>query len=125
MVDTVHGHVMEDPYRWLEDFESEEAQAWIETQQEYVREILDANPDRDELRARLDDLFQIPGLGAMSKAGERVFFMRRDPENEQSVLYFTDGPDGEPKLLLDPDALGEETRVGLDWWFPSEDGRML
>jgi prolyl oligopeptidase len=121
----VHGHVIEDPYRWLEDFESEEAQAWIEAQQEYLRKVLDANPDRDALRARLDELFQIPNLGGMSKQGERVFFMRRDPENEQSVLYSTDGLDGEPKLLLDPDTLGEETRVGLDWWFPSVDGRML
>jgi hypothetical protein len=72
VVDTVHGHVIEDPYRWLEDFESKEAQAWIETQQDYVREVLNANPDRDALRARLDDLFQIPGLGAMSKMGERA-----------------------------------------------------
>jgi prolyl oligopeptidase len=86
---------------------------------------LDANPDRDALRARLDELFRIPSLGAMSKNGERVFFMRRDPENEQSVLYFKDGLDGEPKLLLDPDTLGEETRMGLDWWFPSVDGRLL
>ncbi len=125
VVDTVHGHVIEDAYQWLEDFESEEAQAWIEAQQEYLRKTLDANPDRDVLRARLDELFQIPSLGAMSKKGERVFFMRRDPENEQSVLYFTDGLDGEPKLLLDPDTLGEEARVGLDWWYPSMDGRML
>ena len=125
MVDTVHGRVIEDPYRWLEDFESDEAQAWIEAQQVYLRGVLDANPDRDALRARLDELFQIPNLGWMSKKGERVFFMRRDSENEQSVLYFKDGLNGEPELLLDPDALGEGTRVGLDWWFPSVDGRTL
>lgn len=69
VVDTVHGHVIEDPYRWLEDFESEEAQAWIEAQQGYLRRVLDANPDRDALRARLDELFQIPNLGGMSKKG--------------------------------------------------------
>jgi prolyl oligopeptidase len=125
VADTMHGHIIEDPYRWLEDFQSEEAQAWIEAQRVYMREVLDAVPDRDAIHARLDELFQIPNLGTMSKSGERVFFMRRDPENEQQVLYWQEGLHGEPVLLLDPEEMGGDTKVGLDWWYPSIDGDLL
>ena len=125
VVDTVHGRAIEDPYRWLEDFESDESQAWIEAQRDYMSDVLEANPDREAIRARLDELFKIPNLGQMSVNGERVFFMRRDPENEQSVLYVQNGLEGEPKVLIDPDALGEEKNIGLDWWYPTTEGDLL
>jgi prolyl oligopeptidase len=123
--DTLHGRVIPDPYRWLEDFESDEAQAWIEAQHAFTDEVLGAFPGRERVRQRLDELFQIPHLGGLSKSGERIFFTRRDPENEQAVLYFQDGLSGESTLLIDPDALGDGTRVGLDWWYPSVDGHLL
>jgi prolyl oligopeptidase len=125
VADTLHGVVIEDPYRWLEDFASEEAQTWIEAQNAYTDEVLGRFPDRGALRDRLDQLFSIPNLGGQWWREGRIFFVRRDPENEQSVLYCQDGLDGEPKVLIDPDALGGETRVGLDWWFPSIDTKYL
>lgn len=125
VTDTIHGHIIADPYRWLEDFESQEAQDWIEAQEAYTDSVLGFFPDRDSLRARLDELFGIPSLGTMSRHGRRVFFMRRDPENEQSILYVQDGLDGRPTLLIDPDSLSADGSVGLDWWFPSVDGELL
>ncbi len=125
VADTVHGRVIEDPYRWLEDFESDEAQAWIEQQLAYKDDVLGANQDREAIRTRLDELFRIPSLESMSMNGDRVFFMRRDPENEQSVLYVQNGLGGEPRLLIDPDALGGEKNIGLDWWYPTIDGDLL
>ena len=125
VTDTIHGHVIDDPYRWLENFESDEAQAWLETQKAYTDEVLGTHPDRDAIRARLDELFTIPNLGTMAWEGDRVFFMRRDPENEQSVLYVQEGLDGLPRKLLDPEELGDGTRVGIDWWYPSVGGALL
>ncbi|MBN2564598.1 MAG: S9 family peptidase [Candidatus Eisenbacteria bacterium] len=123
--DTIHGHVIEDPYRWLEDFESEEAQSWIGAQLAYMDSILGAYPDRDAIRARLDELFKIPNLGGSWMREGRIFFVRRDPENEQSILYCQDGLDGEPKVLVDPETMGGEKRVSMDWWYPSVDTKLL
>jgi prolyl oligopeptidase len=125
VTDTIFGHVIEDPYRWLEDFQSDDAQNWIEEQTAYLRDVLDAYPDRDAVRERLLQLFRIPSLGSMWKRGDRIFFMRRDPDNEQAVLYVQQGPDGDPRLLLDPEALSDTTRVGIDWWYPSVEGELL
>ncbi len=56
--------------------------------------------------------------------GNRLFFTRRDPENEQMVLYVRIG-DAAPRVLIDPSALGSGAPVSLDWWYPSEDGLLL
>ena len=82
---------------------------------DYTSEVLGAIPDRDAIRARLDELFEIPSLESMSWNGDRLFFVRRDPENEQSVLYVQNGLEGDPRVLIDPDALGgdEEHRTRL------------
>jgi prolyl oligopeptidase len=125
VVDTVHGVAIADPYRWLEDFESDDVQAWIDAQNEYADAVLGAIPGRDAIDARLEVLFEIPAIGTLWSRGERLFYTRRDPDNEQMVLYVKDTFDAEPRVLIDPDALGGETPVGLDWWFPSHDGTLL
>lgn len=123
--DTMHGVVVADPYRWLEDFTSDEAQDWLHGQEGYLRSVLDEWPGRDELRTRLDELFHIGGFGYTSLRGERLFFTRREGSEEQAVLYFLDTPDGEPVELIDPMKLADDDPVGLDWWYPSYDGRLL
>ncbi len=125
VIDTVHGVAIADPYRWLEDFEAEEVQVWADAQNAYTDAVLAAVPGRDAIDARLEELFEIPALGTLWSRGGRLFYTRRDPENEQMVLYVRDTFDAEPRVIIDPDALGDDTPVGLDWWFPSHDGSLL
>jgi len=123
--DTLHGYVIADPYRWLEDFRSERAQAWIEEQTSRTREILDSVPGRDSIRERLSELLDIPSIGMLAHHEGRLFFTKREGDQEQSVLYVQRAPDAEPEELIDPEKLGGETPVTLDWWYPSRDGRLL
>ena len=123
--DTLHGRVIADPFRWLEDFESERAQAWIEAEQRRVEETLGSVAARDSIRARLSTLFDIPHLGSLWLRGDRLFVKKREGEQEQEVLYVQFGLKGEPVELIDPDRLGDDPPVILDWWFPSVDGTLL
>ena len=41
-----------DPYKWLEA-SSEETEAFTTAQEKYTRDILDANPDRDNLEEEI------------------------------------------------------------------------
>ena len=45
-VDTFHGVEVEDPFRWLEDWSSEEVKTWSAAQNAAARKILDALPGR-------------------------------------------------------------------------------
>jgi len=123
--DTLHGNVIPDPYRWLEDFQSPRAQAWIAGQEEATRKVLDAWPGREVVRERLAELFDIPNIGDLWLRGDRLFLRMRAGDQEQSVLYVMTEPGEEPTMLIDPDALGDGAPVTLDWWYPSNDGSLL
>ncbi len=123
--DTLHGHVIPDPFRWLEDFQSPRAQVWIKGQEEATREVLDAWPGREAVRERLLQLFDIAHIGDLWLRDDRLFVRMRSGEQEQSVLYVMTEPDEEPVMLIDPDELGDGAPVTLDWWYPSQDGALL
>ena len=56
-VDVYHGVTIADPYRWLEDLDSSETKAWVESQNKVTFGYLQAIPKRDTLQARLTELW--------------------------------------------------------------------
>lgn len=56
----LHGVEVADPYRWLEDGDSDETVDWVEAQNAWARAFLDALPGRARLHARLDECFGSP-----------------------------------------------------------------
>src|SRR5690349_24375481 len=61
--DTLHGQKIADPYRWLEDENSPEVQAWMTAQDDYARSVLGHAPHRDEWVARLKQVFYFDAVG--------------------------------------------------------------
>lgn len=53
--DNYHGTVVADPYRWLEDDNSEETKAWVTAQNKVTFAYLDQIPFRKSLRNRLEN----------------------------------------------------------------------
>src|SRR5690348_12447408 len=90
-VDVLHGVTIADPYRWLEDGESAETRAWVDSQNERTRELLGAIPQMQAIRARLDELFTTGAVGTPTLRGDRYFFQRRDGRLDQPVLLVRDG----------------------------------
>lgn len=120
MTDTIQGHRIDDPYRSLET-DSDGTRAWIDAQSARTSRAL-ARHETRALRERIAALLGIGTLGEPTLAGERLFFTRREAEQEQPVLYVQD-PGGEPRLLVDPTTYGE--RAALDYFVPAESGRLL
>ncbi len=120
-VETLHGLTVRDPFRPLEQREA--AQAFIDAQNAQTNAWMQAHA-RAGVRERLDQLFDIGSLGGAAHAGDRVFFTRKEGDQEQAVLYVQVGA-GAPRPLIDPNALDAEGRVTLDWYYPTRDGRLL
>jgi len=125
VVDTLHGERIPDPYRWLEDGESAETRSWTSEQNRFTRDYLDGVPARPFIRARLEQLLKIGALSAPTPARGRYFYQRREGTQNQPVLYVRDGVEGPDRVLLDPNALDAAGTTALDWYFPSEDGKLL
>jgi prolyl oligopeptidase len=124
-VDVCHGVEVRDPYRWLEDGEADEVRRWSEAQGRHTRAALDAIPFTAAIRERLRVLFSIGLVSAPDVHGDRYFHQRRTGDQEQPVLYLRHGRDGEDRVLLDPAVLAEDRTSALDWYHPSDDGRLL
>ena len=86
VVEVLHGTEVHDPYRWLEDGESEATRAWVEAQNARTRAVLDALPSRPTLHARLQSLLQVGMVGAPAVAADRVFTLVREGDMDQVVL---------------------------------------
>jgi prolyl oligopeptidase len=126
VTETHFGTIIEDTYRWMEDWKGEELRAWIEAQGGYTREFLDAIPQRQELLKRITELSDAaPVFYDFSFTGERFFYQRRDPGEQIGKLVVRTGKDAEEKVLLDPNTLAGKVHSAIDWYAPSKDGQLV
>ena len=123
--EVLHGETIPDPYRWLENGESSGTQEWTAAQNALTRSYLDAAPGREEIHRRLDQLLAIGAIGVPKPVRGRYFYQRRDGRQNQPVLYLRVGVHGDDTAVIDPNALDAAGSVALDWYYPSDDGRLL
>ena len=124
-VELLHGEPIPDPYRWLEQGDDPDTREWTERQNALTERYLAAVPAREPIRRRLDELLAIGALTVPAPAHGRYFYQRRDGRQNQPVLYARDGVAGEDRAVIDPNALDPAGTTALDWYYPSDDGRLL
>jgi prolyl oligopeptidase len=73
-VDDYHGVPVADPYRWLEDADSEETRAWVDAQNQVTRAFLAEIPARDAIEAELTRLWNYEKFTTPRREGGRYFF---------------------------------------------------
>jgi prolyl oligopeptidase len=127
VVEVLHGTEVHDPYRWLEDGDSDETAAWVAAQNARTREILDALPQREPMHRRLLELLQIGVVGSPAVAGDRVFHLQREGDADQPVLVVRSAvdPNAPARVVVDPHDLSADHTAAIDWFSPSPDGRLL
>jgi prolyl oligopeptidase len=123
--DIIHQVRVPDPYRWLEDIGSAQTRSWIEAENQVTFEYLDHIPAREKIRQRITELWNYEKYDTPLKWGGRYFFTRNDGLQNQSVLYWLESLEAEPKVLLDPNKLSEDGTVALTGGAVSEDGQWL
>lgn len=123
--DTIFGTIVEDPYRWLEDDNSAETAEWVKTQNELTFGYLEKLPYRDQIKARLTELWDYPKYGVPFKEAGKYFFFKNNGLQNQSVLYLTKDLNAEPTVLLDPNSLSADGTKALTSIEISNDGKYL
>ena len=125
VVDEYHGVKVSDPYRWLEDDNSDETKTWVKQQNEVTFEYLKKIPQRQQIHERLQKLWNYERFGMPFKRGDRYFFSRNSGLQNQSVFYVSESLTAEPRELLDPNKLSADGTVSLTESTPSDDGKWL
>jgi prolyl oligopeptidase len=124
-VDEYHGVRVADPYRWLEDLDSDETHEWIAAQNRVTGSWLGSIPERADLRQRLTELWNYERYGMPVQEGGRYFFVKNAGLQNQNVLYTMEALDGPARVLLDPNELSSDGTVALIAFNVSPDGRRV
>ncbi len=123
VVDDYFGTKVADPYRWLEDDNSEETAEWVSEQNKVTNDYLSKIPFRDKLKERFEKLYNYPKYTAPFRAGDKYYFFKNDGLQNQSVMYVKDELNGEAKVFLDPNKFSEDGTKSLSNISFSKDGK--
>jgi prolyl oligopeptidase len=124
VTESIHGYQVDDPYRWLEDAESDQTGRWLRAEAELYAAYRAGVPGRDTLATRLTELLAAGEVGPPVWRGDRQFFSRREPAQEHAAVFTVDEA-GTERALIDPIGIDPTGATTLDSWRPDRDGRLL
>jgi len=105
VVETHHGVAVADPYRWLEDMASGEAQRWVAAENALTDGYLAKLAGREALRARLTELVSYEAFSLPARHGARYFWLHSDGNHDQPMVMTAAALDAPPSVLLDPNTI--------------------
>ena len=128
-IDDYHGTKIDDPFRWLEDVDSEETKLWVMRQNEVTFDYLQKIPARSRFKERLTKLWNFERYGLPRQYGDTYFFTYNNGLQNQNVLYTATSLDqtglAQQRTLLDPNLFSNQGTVSLSGYVPSDDGKLL
>jgi prolyl oligopeptidase len=113
VVDDYNGVKVEDPYRWLEDDNSQQTKAWVQEENKVTFDYLSKIPYRDKIKKRIEEMWNYPKYGAPFQKGEYYYFQKNDGLQNQSVWFTQKGLKGKPEVFIDPNKLSDDGTVSL------------
>ncbi|MDN3922981.1 prolyl oligopeptidase family serine peptidase [Roseateles violae] len=130
VVETLHGVVVHDPYRYMEDVKAPAVQDWLRGQAAYARETLDRIDQRDAIEQRITALTAASGdllRDIVRMPGDRIYYLKRPAGARQFQLVMRQGLAGEEQVLVDPEAESKRSGVphAINYFAPSWDGRYI
>lgn len=123
-VDIYHGVEVADPYRWLEDDNSDSTKAWVNKQNKVTNDYLAEIPFRQKIQDRLTQIWDYPKYGMPFKKGDYWYYYKNNGLQPQYVIYQMESLDGESVVFLDPNTFSEDGTVALSGLSFSKDGKL-
>ncbi|MFB6454630.1 prolyl oligopeptidase family protein [Chitinophaga sp. Hz27] len=125
ITDEYHGNKISDPYRWLEDDNSAETKAWVHAQNAITQDYLSKIPFRNDVKKRLEELWNYPKTSAPSKKGKYYYFSKNDGLQNQAILMRSTTPGGPAEVFIDPNKLSADGTTALGNLQFSKDGKYV
>ncbi len=124
VLDDYHGTRVADPYRWLEDLNSERTVAWVRAQNAVTANYLAALPEREAIRKRMTELWNYPRTSVPRRLTSNVLFYQRNSGlQRQGVVVARSSAQTPPRVIIDPNAMWPDGGTALAQFEPSPDGR--
>ena len=124
----LHGRVVEDPYRWLEDPDAPETVDWVRQQNEVSSAYLAGLPGRAWFGDTMAAVLARPRAGTPLHRGGRYLVSRNDGRQNQDVWYVADSLAelrAGGRVLLDPNTFSADGTSSLAALVLRGDGAQL
>jgi prolyl oligopeptidase len=102
VAETLHNIELVDPYRWLENPDSESTRQWIAEQGAYTALYLDSIPERALVRQRVATLLDVETIADVWQVGGRFFCLKRAVHEEQPSIVVRGDLGGPDVVLVSP-----------------------
>ena len=112
-VDDYFGTKVADPYRWLEDDNSEETKEWVEAENKITQQYLTSIPFYDKVKTRLEEMWNYAKYSSPFKEGAWYYFYKNEGLQNQNVLYRQLGLTGTPEIFIDPNTMSKEGTAAI------------
>ncbi len=126
-IDIHFGIAYPDPYRWLEDLNSQETVQWFKDQAEYSNNVMSKIAGRDELIKEWEELDKLTPDQVRGREfrGGRLFFRKIAAGTNVSKIYYREGKFGKDILLFDPESHIPGKTLSVTGFLPSHDGKFV
>lgn len=128
VVDEFHGVKVPDDYQYLEALKDDSVLHWFKKQDDYARNILSRISVREDLLKRIKELDEtVAQVNAIQLSKDRIFYIKKEPDQQSGNLFYRKGLDGKETLLIDVTKIGgDDKRVyTINNYYPSPDGKLL
>jgi prolyl oligopeptidase len=117
------GTVVSDPYRWLENGNSQKVKEWIKKQNKFTDKILSGFSEGKKIASRINTL-SITSVEQFSPEliNGKLFFMQFTPPQAQPVVAYKDWPNGKVMVLINPN---KEKHMAVTGFWPSPKGNYI
>lgn len=113
------------PYEWMEDQDSPEVRAWVESENKVTFAYLNKIPYRNWMQKRLTELWNYEKISLPMRIAGALFYSRNDGLQNQSPIYMQNSLRTKPRVILDPNKLSADGSIALMSYKPSPDGKYL
>ena len=109
----IHGVTVTDSYRWLENRDLPETEAWIRAQQKRCDAYFAECPDMAEMERRVREYLDVEVVDQPVHVGDFYFYRKRLKGQEQGSIYVKEEKSDTERLLVDPSKDGCFSSVGI------------
>jgi prolyl oligopeptidase len=129
VVDLYRDVRVSDDYRWLEDWNDPNVQAWSEAENTFARAWLDGVPQRGAIRARVEHLMSESSAswtGLVPRKGTFFALESKPPKQHPSLVVLASlGDLKTERVLVDPSVVDPSGATAIGWFVPTPDGKRV
>lgn len=123
-IDTLHGYIIEDPYRRLEDLTDTQVEEWYQAQQTYTEQELSKLSQQSILYKQHKAIYSLSktDVSFIFPHQESVFYKKASPEHNGEKIMLRDAK-GIEETLFSTASYPDSLKASINFLRPSPDGK--